>query len=528
MTSRRPSPPLSMLSTAVVLLAAAAAVPLPASAAGTGTEPAATAATAAAEAGKTPPVPPAEKLSTTHHTITVGGRRIAYTATAGNLLLKEEDGKPRASVFFIAYTEDGRQPGERPVTFAFNGGPGSSSVWLHLGAFGPKRVAMDDEGKALPPPYRLVDNEESLLDLTDLVFIDPVSTGYSRAVPGEDPKQFHGIEEDIESVGAFIRLWTTRFERWSSPKLLAGESYGTTRAAGLSRYLQEHDGLYLNGIVLVSSILNFQTARFDVGNDLPYVLFLPTYAATAWFHGKLPEAQQAEELPDLLAEVRRFALGEYAPALLQGNRLSDEERERLAGRLAAYTGLGTDYLLEANLRPVIYRFTKQLERRGGKTVGRLDSRFEGLDRDSTGESFEYDPSYAAIQGPFTAMLNDYLRRDLGYESDLPYEILTDRVDPWSFARFENRYVDVAEDLRRAMAENPSLRVFVAAGYYDLATPFFATEYTLDHLGFDPTYGDRLTLAYYEAGHMMYIRRASRQKLKRDLAAFYGAAVGNGK
>lgn len=472
------------------------------------------------------PPKPEEKIVTTRHRATIGGAEIAYAATAGTLLLKEEDGRPKASVFFVAYTRDGvKDLGRRPIMFTFNGGPGSSSVWLHLGAFGPRRVVMDDEGMALAPPYRLTDNGESLLDVTDLVFIDPVTTGFSRPVPGEDPKQFHGVEEDLESVGEFIRLYTGRFGRWASPKFLSGESYGTTRAAGLSHYLQDRHGMYFNGIVLVSSILNFQTARFDVGNDLPYSLFLPTYTATAWYHKKLPEDLQRGGLKQALAEVERFALGEYTLALAQGNDLPDQERRDVAAKLARYTGLSTDFLERINLRPDIYRFTKELLRGQRQTVGRLDSRFKGVDRDAVDDEFEYDPSYAAIQGPYTAVLNHYVTDELGFKSDLPYEILTDRVRPWSYGDAANRYVNVAEHLRQAMAQNPALRVFVGNGYYDLATPYFATEYTFDHLGFEPAYEQRVTMAYYEAGHMMYIRRTDREKLKADVAAFIRAASG---
>jgi len=477
-----------------------------------------------AETKPTPP-PPEEVLSVTEHAVEIDGVRVPYRTTAGNLLLKEEDGTPRASLFFVAYERlpgpSGEEwdPAQRPVTFAFNGGPGSSSVWLHLGLLGPRRVDMGSEGFSPPSPYRLVDNAHSLLDRTDLVFIDPVTTGFSRAVPGQDDKDYHGLREDIESVGELIRLWTTRFERWASPKLLAGESYGTTRAAGLAHYLQQRHGMYLEGLILVSSILDFQTARFDVGNDLPYVLFLPTYAATAHFHGRLSPELQSRPLRDFLDEVETFARGDYAAGLMQGNGLPAAERDRLAARLATYTGLSEEFLRNVHLRPQIFRFVKELRRDEGKTVGRLDSRFTGVDRDRAGESFEYDPSYAAIQGPYTALLNDYLRRELRYESDLPYEILTGRVRPWSYGEFENRYVNVAEDLRQAMARNPRLRVFVANGYYDLATPYFATEHTFDHLSHEPGFAERVAMGYYEAGHMMYIREASLAKLKRDLVSF---------
>jgi carboxypeptidase C (cathepsin A) len=467
-----------------------------------------------------------DKLVTTQHKAVIGGKEIRYTATAGALVLREEEGKPRASMFFVAYARDGvADRAKRPVTFTYNGGPGSSSVWLHLGAFGPRRVEMGEEGTAPPPPYRMVDNGESLLDVTDLVFIDPVSTGYSRAIPEEDAKKFHGITEDADAVAELIRLWTTRFGRWSSPKFLAGESYGTTRSARLSMVLQDQHGLYLNGVILISSILNFQTARFNVGNDLPYPLFLPTYTATAWYHKRLPQDLQAAGLQTVVEEAERFAMGEYTLALMEGNDLSPERWNDIAAKVARYTGLSADYVKRTNLRPEIQAFVKELLRDQRTTVGRLDSRFKGMDRDAAGQRNEFDPSMAAIQGPFTATLNDYVSQDLGFKSDLPYEILTDRVRPWSYAEFANQYVNVAEDLRQAMSQNPALKVFVGNGYYDLATPFFATEYTFDHLGFDPDYEKRVTTHYYEAGHMMYIRRVDHVQLKKDLAEFIAAAGG---
>src|SRR6185436_15394077 len=398
-----------------------------------------------AKAPKWEPPKPEEKIVTTRHRISLGGAEIPYTATAGTLLLKEEDGRPRASVFFVAYTRDGvKDLAGRPVTFTFNGGPGSSSVWLHLGAFGPRRVAMDDEGLSAPLPGRLVDNAESLLDVTDLVFIDPVTTGFSREVPGEDPGEFHGVRGDIESVGEFIRLWTSRYGRWASPKFLAGESYGTTRAAGLANYLQERHGMYFSGVALISSILNFQTARFNAGNDLPYPLFLPTYTATAWYHKKLPPDLQQGGLKNALAEAERFAMGEYPAALMKGSDLSDAERRDVAARLSRLTGLSPEYLLEVQLRPVIYNVVKELLRGEGQRVGRLDSRFRGIDRGGDDEDFDLDPSYAAIQGVYTAALNHYVRQDLEFQSDLPYEILTDRVRPWSYAPLSNQYLNVAE------------------------------------------------------------------------------------
>ena len=466
-----------------------------------------------------------ETQSVTHHSIQLGGETLAYTAKAGTLLLREEDGKKRASVFFVAYTRDGVQdPATRPVTFSFNGGPGSSSVWLHLGALGPRRVDLGPEGFDARPPFRLVDNTESWLDLSDLVFIDPVSTGYSRAVPGESAAPYHGVEGDVQSVAEFIRLWTTRERRWGSPKFLTGESYGTTRAAALANHLAVRHGLYLNGIVLVSAILNFQTAEFDPGNDLPCELYLPTYAATAFYHKKLaPELER--DLGATLAEVERFASGEYALALRRGGALSDAERDAIATKLARYTGLSKEYVERANLRIEINRFCKELERGERRTVGRLDSRYEGIDRDAAGETPESDPSLSPILGPYSAALNHYLRGELGYESDLVYEILSGRVFPWKFDDAENRYLDVAERLRRTLAQNPALRVFVACGYYDLATPYAAAHYTFEHLGMERELLARIRFGHYEAGHMLYVQGASRQRFKQDVAAFYAQALG---
>jgi carboxypeptidase C (cathepsin A) len=468
--------------------------------------------------------PPEEKLVVTHHHARIGGHDVAYTATTGTMLLKDDEGKVRATVYMTAYTRDGiTDLGKRPITFAYNGGPGSASAWLHMGAFGPRRVVLDEEGWAPPPPYQIADNNESLLDVTDLVFIDPVSTGFSRPAPGENPASFHGVREDIESVGDFIREYISRFERWSSPKFLAGESYGTTRSAGLSRYLQERLNIYLNGICLVSSILNFGTARFDVGNDLPYPLFLPTYTATAWYHKKLPADLQGGDLKKAVAEAEHFAADEYTLALMRGNDMSDAERHQVAQMVARYTGLAESYVLEANLRVPIFEFTKELLRSDRLTVGRLDTRFKGVDRTASGDRFEFDPASAAFSGPFAAIFNDYVEKELGWKSDLNYELLTDKVRPWNYRPSENQYVNVAEDLRYAMAINPNLKVLVNNGYYDLATPFFATQYTFNHLGFDPTYPARISMAFYNAGHMMYIRRIDREALKANIANFITTA-----
>ena len=479
-----------------------------------------------------------DQLVETKHTIVLDGQEIPYTVTCGTIVLKEESEKegekkgeaegekPKASVFFIAYTRDDIEDRtSRPLTFSFNGGPGSSSVWLHLGVLGPRRVNMGDAGALLPPPYRLVENEYSLLDVTDLVFIDPVSTGYSRPVVGEKAKEFHGFKKDIESVGDFIRLYATRYRRWTSPKFLIGESYGTTRAAGLAGYLQERHGMYLNGVMLISAILNFQGYEFEPGNDLPYLTHLPTYAATAWYHQQLPTDLQNKTLRDVLDEVEDFVLSEYTLALMKGATLPPEERAIIIEKLARYIGLSADFIERCNLRVEIFRFTKELLRHRRRTVGRLDTRFTGIDRDSAGENFQHDPSMSAIMGPYTATFYDYVRGDLQFESDLPYEILKSGLwQHWSYAEYENKYVDVAETLRMAMSINPFLKVFVANGYYDLATPYKATEYTFNHLGLDPSLQDNISMSYYEAGHMMYVHIPSLARMKADLASFIHSAM----
>jgi carboxypeptidase C (cathepsin A) len=466
------------------------------------------------------PAEPAETLTKTDHSLTLDGRKIDYQAAAGTLTLRDDEGKATAHVFFVAYTKPA-PPGaaQRPITFAFNGGPGSSAVWLHLGAFGPKRVDLGEFGRETAPPYRLVPNDGTLLDLSDLVFIDPVSTGFSRAVNAQDAKNFHGTDADLQSMAQFIRLYLTRFDRWDSPKYLAGESYGTTRAAGLSNVLQDQQGIYLNGVVFVSVVFNFATIAFDEGNDLPYPLFLPTYTATAWYHKRLPSDLQSD-LNKALAEVEQFSLGEYATALMRDGEMSKEEREGMAAKLARFCGLAPDYILRSGLRVEATRFRKELLRDKGRTVGRYDSRYLGSDLDGVSERPEYDPSYPVVQAPFTALVNAYFRNTLKYETDLDYRVLTGKVHPWDYGA-RNHYLNTGPSLRQAMAKNPGLRVFVASGRFDLATPYFGTRYTFNHLGLNAAQRSRVTLAEYPAGHMMYTEKESRQKLKADLVKFYG-------
>ena len=475
---------------------------------------------------KTPPAqtaPPTEKTSTTKHSIQIHGMTLAYTATAGTLILKKDE-KPWASMFYVAYTrDDAGDLTKRPITFAFNGGPGSSSVWLQMGALGPMRVDMGPDGQQPKPPYRLIDNDDTALEFTDLVFIDPVTTGFSRPAPGESDKQFHGFEGDLNSVSEFIRLYLTRSGRWGSPKFLAGESYGTTRAAALSQRLLDDEGIYLNGITLISSVLNFETISFARGNDLPYALYLPSYTAAAWYHKKLPKDLQGD-LEKALGESRRFAGNEYAAALMKGDKITSSERTSVVHELARLTGLSEQFVEECNLRISEPRFTKELLRDQRKIIGRYDSRLEGEDVDAAGDSPDYDPSYASVQGVFTAMFNNYLRSDLKFDSDMNYQVLTDKVQPWNYDRFQNRYVNVSEMLREAMTENPSLKVMIANGYYDLATPFFATEYTVNHIGLEPALSNHISLTYCDAGHMLYTKKTCLDNLHGAMSDFYQKAL----
>ena len=471
---------------------------------------------------------PIDDLVSTQQVLSIGRKKLKYTATTGRIVLRQEvltegkfDGhRPKAEVFLTAYTLDDADAADRPVTFAFNGGPGSSSIWLHLGLLGPRRVVSGDAGELAPPPYGLVDNTESLLQHSDIVFIDPVSTGYSRAVEGEKPGDYHGFTRDLESVGEVIRLWTSRNGRWMSPKFLAGESYGTTRAAGLASHLQERYGMYLNGVVLISAALEFGTLDFTPGNDLPYTLFLPSYAAIAHYHGLVPD----QTLPEVLADAERFAAGRYPNALAQGNRIPADYRAEVVTRLATLTGLSEDYLDRVNLRIEHMRFFAELLRSRRQVVGRLDGRFTGWDADYAVETPGKDPSFSAIIGPYTAALNHYVRVELEYKNDLPYEILNmDAAKNWSFKEFEGQQITVAEKLADAMRVNPHLKVHVASGHYDGATPYFATEHTLARLQIPAELVGNIETKYYPAGHMMYLHEESRLQQSEDLAAFIRSA-----
>ena len=470
------------------------------------------------------PAEPVDDIVTTQHTLTVKRRKLAYTAKAGRIVLRKEvvkDGKSegpkaKAEVFITSYTLDDTDPGTRPVTFAFNGGPGSSSIWLHMGLLGPHRVLSGDVDDLVPPPYGLAENQETLLAHSDLVFIDPVSTGYSRVTDGETSKDFHGYKGDIESIGEIIRLWVSRNERWLSPKFLAGESYGTLRAAGLASHLQERHGLFLNGLLLISSVLDLGTLSFTEGNDLPYSLFVPTYAAIAHYHGLHGE----RPLDDVLADAEDFAAKELPWALGRGARLSTQDRADTVATLASLTGLSESYVDRVNLRIEHVRYFTELLRDRGLTVGRMDGRFTSWEPDGGREHMSDDPSISRVVGAYAAAFNHYVRAELGYESDLPYELISeDTFKAWSYSDFEGRSVSVVDSISSAMRANPHLKLHVAFGHYDGATAYFAAEHVLAHLQIPEELRENIDTAYYPAGHMMYVHEPTRVQQSKDLAKF---------
>ncbi|GAA1970887.1 peptidase S10 [Terrabacter lapilli] len=467
---------------------------------------------------------PVDDLVTTHHTLKVGRRSLRYAATTGRIVLREEehkDGtfgghKARAELSLTSYVLDGADARSRPVTFAFNGGPGSSSVWLHLGLLGPRRVVSGDVGTLEPPPYDLVDNPESLLAVSDLVFIDPMSTGYSRAVEGGKPGEYHGYQKDVESVAELIRLWTSRNGRWMSPKFLAGESYGTLRGAALAEHLQSRYGMYLNGLILISSVLDLSSVDFEnQRNDRAHALYLPTYAAVAHYHGR----HGRRSLQDVLEEAEAYAARDYPWVLSRGNRLSASERAEAVSTIARLSGLTEDYVDRADLRIEHWRFFTELLRDRRLSVGRLDARFTGPAAAAIAENMDADPSHDAVTGAYAAAWNHYVRDELGYRSDLHYEQISRLVHPWSYKDFEGRPVDVSPKLERAMRQNPHLKVHIAYGYYDGATPHFAAEDVVAHLQLPADRLANVEHAYYEAGHMMYVHEPSRVRQSRDLADF---------
>ena len=462
---------------------------------------------------------PQEDSSATEHSITIGGKPVPYRALAATMLLKNDSGQAIGSMYFTAYTRtDTRDLSHRPVTFIYNGGPGSSTIWLQMGAFGPRKVVTSDASPTPPAPYTLVDNANSLLDVSDLVFIDPIGTGFSKLVGKGTGKDFWGVDEDAASIEQFISNYVSRYGRWNSPKYLLGESYGTTRSAVLVNRLQERDGMDFNGVVLISSVLDFETLNFATGHDISYELYLPSYAATAVYHKVIPAPA---DLPAFLQQVRAYAEGPYADALDQGLSISDAEKAAVAKQLSAYTGLSEDYLMKANLRVSLGQFMEELQRSKGVIVGRLDSRFTGPTFDLLSEEAEYDPQSNAITGAYTAVWNSYVRDELKYGKDKTYATMGN-VRGWNWNRGRGGWTSatyVGGDLARALVSNPNLKVQVENGYYDLATPFMATEYTMDHLPMQPAARSRIELKYYDAGHMMYVYEPALTKLKANVAAF---------
>lgn len=471
------------------------------------------------------PIPP-EKSVVTHHQMTVDGQTLHYTATAGTLLIRDgEDDHPYGSIFYVAYTLDGADPNTRPVTFLYNGGPGSSTIWLHMGSVGPVRVVTDSPEATGPAPYQIVSNQYTLLNKTDLVFIDAPLTGFSRAVGKGTAKDFNGVDQDLKAFDKFIQRWITVNDRWNSPKYLFGESYGTTRSAGLSDALQ-NSGISLNGVVLLSSILNYNL--LVPGIDAQYIGYLPSYAAIAWYHNKL--ANKPADLQAYLQQVRAFARGPYAEALAQGDQLPPAQFDEIAQKVADYTGLSVQYVKEAKLRISASRFRKELLRDEGDILGRYDARFEATDVDNAGEFPGFDPSDTGIAGAFTAAFHDYLTNQLKYQTDEIYHVESNSIGQWDWHHRAPGYgfgfgrtelmPDVALDLADAMRKDPKMKVFSANGEFDLATPFFLTEYDLNHMMLAPQLAKNVQFGYYPAGHMVYLNVQALKELVHDLDGFY--------
>ena len=463
----------------------------------------------------------------TKHRIKIDNKQVNYTATAGTLIIKNEKDEAIASIGYVAYTKDGETEAiKRPVTFAYNGGPGSSSLWLHMGILGPRRVAVNDPSLNGPAPYKLEDNNFSILDVSDIVMIDPVGTGISRAVGKSKNADFWGVDPDIKSLSQFIKSYITDNERWNSPKYLLGESYGTFRSAGIADYLQSAMGISVNGIVLVSSVLDIRTLAFQPYDDLSYMLNLPTYAATSWYHNKI--ANKPADLNAFLKEVRTFASTDYAAALLKGDNLPAEQRTAIINKLSAYTGLGKDYIDKANLRVNQPQYAQELLRNEGEAVGRLDSRYRGISQDLLSEYAFSDPQDYTISPAFTAAFMNYYTTELKVSKEKQYNISADAFPdfhwdwkhPRSYGFFgEGSSPNTTPDLVNAMSTNPNLKVIVLNGLFDLATPFYGTEYTFDHLNLDKKIKANISMKYYEAGHMMYINNDVAANFKKDVAAF---------
>lgn len=478
------------------------------------------------EATRTPPATNASPATidetpvVTHHELSIGGQVLKYTVTVAQMPIRNALDETGAHIFYMAYTLDGATNSpKRPLTFAFNGGPGSASIWVHMGAMGPKRAKLLDNGDMPPPPYSLVDNEQTWLDQTELVFIDPVGTGYSRAKTPELARKFNGVKGDLQSVGEFIRMYLTRNSRWMSPLFIAGESYGTFRAAGLAGQLIDQ-GIAFNGITLISTVLNFEALRPSLNNGLAYALHLPTYAADAWYHKKLPP--DLKDLNATLKEVEQWAMTGYLEALDKGDALSAEERKTVIEKLARYTGLEPRYIDNSDLRFGVAQFTRELLRDQKLTIGRYDGRLTGPSPLNAGETSDFDPSGTLIRPPFQAAFLHYLRDELNYKSDMMYYV-TGGITPWDWGT-QNGYADTSSQLRSALAKNPHLKVLVCASYFDLATPYRAAQYTFDHMGIHPEMHKNITWQYYQAGHMMYIDREMHAKLKRDIMEFIKKAT----
>jgi carboxypeptidase C (cathepsin A) len=468
---------------------------------------------------------PREKLAVTHHSLLINDRAFDYTATTGRLPVVDKSGKHEADIFFIAYTKEQVQDfALRPITFAFNGGPGASSVWLNFGAFGPKRVVLPEEQQPSGPPYQLVDNTDCLLDLTDLVFIDPVGTGFSRPAAGIEAKAFYGIDKDVSSIGEFIRAYVTRFERWESPKFLAGESYGGFRAVLLTGHLHGHYGMDCNGLILLSPALGFQNFVFAPGNFLPYTLFLPAYTAAAFYHKKLPPPLLSD-LKQTLGQVEIWTMKEYLLALSRGDSLTAQERKGVVDKLAAYTGLSEDYIQRQKLGITNRQFSRELLRSRGLVVGILDSRLTAAAESV--KSFFDEPDMVLTIGPYMGALNSHLRRDLKYESNLPYRFFSSEANSsWDFGSAEKGYPSVTDSLAALITKFDYFKVFIARGYYDLDIGYFATVYDINHLGLPSALRANITLRFYDAGHQIYVHLASLKRLKRDVAEFIKKSKGS--
>ena len=462
----------------------------------------------------------------TSHRIEIAGKEIPYDARIGVIPLRDDKGETKAEVFFTAYEKQGeKDPSARPLTFVFNGGPGSSSIWLHMGALGPRRVVMEPEGWLPRPPYRLEDNAGSWLPFTDLVFIDPVGTGFSRAAKEENYKDYLNFQGDIDSVGLFIRRYLSRYDRWASPLYLAGESYGTTRAAGLAYHLFG-EGVAFNGIVLISTALDLRPIMFGDSDDISFQLYIPTYTATAWYHRRLADDLQSRELPELLSEVEDWVIDVFTPALMKGDDLDDGRRRGVAEQLARYTGLTVEYVMGSNLRVHIRRFCKELLREEKRSVGRLDSRFRGIEALEVTEHPERDPSMAAILPPYTSMFNDYMRRELNLDTDMSYSVMMDEELRKKWEWDKGKMPTTAERLRKAMSCNPYMKVLVAQGYYDLATPHMATGYMLSHMNLDSELRGNVSTRFYRAGHMFYLDGDSLREFSEDAGDFVRMTSGS--